>query len=149
MKTFFFAILILTISLTAISQSSTPATHEHVKEFLDATGSAKAGIQMMNTMLSSFKTQMPDVPAEFWDQFAKEMNPDDLTELVIPIYMKYFSDEDILQLIQFYKSPIGIKMKDTLPMITQESYTAGTEWGKKMAEKVIAELKEKGYSTGN
>jgi len=142
-------IAIFTLLLSFTSRSQTPATTEHVRELITATGSAKVGVQLMNNMVTSFKTQMPNIPAEFWDEFMKEVNPEELTELVIPIYQNHFTDEEIVSLIEFYKSPIGLKLTRTLPLIAQEAYQAGTEWGTRLAEKAISRLKEKGYSIEN
>jgi hypothetical protein len=36
-------------------------------------------------------------------------------------------------------------MIETLPIVTQESMTAGQAWGKQIGEKVIQRLTEKGY----
>ncbi|HEU5052900.1 MAG TPA: DUF2059 domain-containing protein, partial [Hanamia sp.] len=77
----------------------------HVRELLEITGSAKLGIQMINSLINTFEQQNPDVPAEFWNGFKKEVNTSDLINIIIPIYTKYYSDDDILQLIQFYKTP--------------------------------------------
>jgi hypothetical protein len=65
--------------------------------------------------------------------------------MVIPIYEKYYTETDINQLITFYNSPIGKKMIATMPQIMQESMTAGQSWGKQIRQRVLAQLKEKGY----
>lgn|SRR5690348_3868296 len=117
----------------------------HVRELLEITGSAKLGIQMINSLINTFEQQNPDVPAEFWNGFKKEVNTSDLINIIIPIYTKYYSDDDILQLIQFYKTPLGQKVIEKLPLITRDSYSAGAAWGKHLAEKLIEDMKSKGY----
>ena len=82
---------------------------------------------------------------KFWDDFAKEIKAEDLVNLIIPIYDKYYTEDDIDQLISFYNTPTGKKMIETLPIVTQESMTAGQAWGKLIGEKVIQQLTEKGY----
>ena len=86
------------------------------------------------------------MPADFWDETIKEINVIDLADIVAPIYSKYYTDEELTKLIEFYKSPLGRKVVEKLPMITQDSYAAGEEWGKKISERVVARLKEKGYT---
>lgn len=88
---------------------------------------------------------MSGVPGEFWDEFKKEITADGLIDLVAPIYAKYYTDEELLQLTAFYKSPLGQKITEKLPAISQESLTVGQEWGRKIGEKVVDRLKEKGY----
>ena len=74
-----------------------------------------------------------------------EVNANELVELVIPIYGKYLTHNDVKQLIRFYKRPVGKKLIEVQPMIMQESMMIGQEWGLKIAEKVVKSLKDKGY----
>jgi hypothetical protein len=131
------------ISNAAIAQDSVKI--KHVRQLMEASGSGRLGIQMMSGMIENYKKMMPTVDTAFWDDFMKEVKPEDLVNLVIPIYNKYFSDEEIVQLTAFYKSPIGIKLVEKLPMITQESVQVGMQWGKEISEKIIQRLREKGY----
>jgi len=117
----------------------------HAKELLEMTGSGKLGVQVMNNMISSFKVKLPNVPTEFWDEIGKEVNPEGLIELVAPIYAKYYTDDEIVKLLEFYKSPLGKKVIANMPLITQDSYQIGEEWGRKIGERVERRLKEKGY----
>ena len=64
---------------------------------------------------------------------------------MIPIYDKYYTEDDIKQLTDFYQTPIGKKVISNTPLIMQESMQAGQSWGQKIGEKVIENLKVKGY----
>lgn len=132
------------ISLMGFAQRQSSKTAK-IRQLLDMTGSGKLGVQVANSMIASFKKSYSQVDEAFWDQFAKEIKAEDLINLVIPIYDKYFTEADIDQLIGFYNSPIGKKSVETLPMITQESMSAGQAWGREIAEKAQKQLKEKGY----
>ena len=102
----------------------------------------------MQNMIVSFKKSFPEAPSDFWDNFVKEVNVEELTSLIIPIYDKNYSDEDINQLIQFYQSPLGKKVISSMPQIMQESMQAGQVWGEKIGTKVVENLKDKGYYKG-
>ena len=147
MKKLFFSLLILLSIYNANSQSD--STNDKIRELLEVTGAGKLGIQMMNNMIAAYKKDMSYVPNDFWDEFTKEANPDDLIKLIIPIYAKYYTNEDITLLLQFYKSPIGQKVIEKLPLISQDSYEAGAKWGEEIGEKVVNRLKEKGYMNDN
>jgi len=134
---------IFIISNNAFSQ--TPAKKENVKTLLELSGTGKIAKQLMESVIASYKKTLPDVPSEFWDEVNKEIKAEAFVELVTPIYMKHFSDEDILQLITFYKSPIGKKLIEKTPLIMQDSQPVGEEFGKVISEKVIGRLTEKGY----
>jgi hypothetical protein len=144
--------LILIIILYSVSSncySQTPATKEHIKALLEMTGSGKLGVQVMENMVITFKKSAPKVPNDFWDEFMKDVKPETLIELIIPIYAKYYTDEDVIQLIDFYRTPLGKKVIEKMPLISQESYTIGAEWGKKLGEQAVKKLTEKGYINSN
>ncbi len=109
------------------------------------TGLGKLGVQVAQNMLTSFKQSFPNVPEEFWTNFMKEVNPEMLITMIIPIYDKYYTEEDIKKMIEFYQSPVGKKVISTLPQVMQESMQVGQNWGKEIGKKVHNNLKEKGY----
>jgi hypothetical protein len=143
-------ILILFVcALAGSGFSQVDSTQHHARELLEVTGSGNLGVKMMHNIFSSFKNEFPRVPSEFWEELSKEISGKELIELVIPIYSKYYTDEELIKLIEFYRSPLGQKVVQKLPLISQDSYVVGQEWGKKMGEKVITRLKERGLFKEN
>lgn len=147
MKTF-----ILTSLLVLFSALSFGQDNDHYKSTLNklllVTGSEKSFKGAIVQMTSLFKQQQPEVPAEFWDEFAAEANKDTFNQLVnllLPVYQKHLSENDLLDVIAFYESPAGKKFAEKAGLITQESMVIGQEWGKQIGEKVVAKLKAKGY----
>lgn len=102
----------------------------------------------LDQMISIFKQQQSNVPKEFWDEFAIEVNKDafnQLVNLILPIYQKHLTEADLLGVVAFYETPVGKKFAEKTPLVTQESMLAGQEWGKQIGQKVIDRLKDKGY----
>ncbi|MEP7264152.1 MAG: DUF2059 domain-containing protein [Bacteroidota bacterium] len=143
MKNSILALLFSFFLFSAVAQTS--AKTEKIKTLLEVTGSANLGVQIAKQMIDVFKGSYSNVDQKFWDEFTKEIKAEDLVNLILPIYEKYYTEEDLDQIIAFYKTPIGKKMVETLPMISQESMTAGQTWGRELGEKVVMRLKEKGY----
>lgn len=143
MKKLSIALLFCGIFINGYSQTATKT--ENIKKLLELTGSGNMGAQVAQNMITSFKTSLPNVPQEFWDNCAKEMDADAIVKLVIPIYEKYYTDEDIKQINEFYQSETGKKMIKVMPMIVQESMEVGKTWGMEIGQKVMKDLKEKGY----
>jgi hypothetical protein len=135
-----FATLLFTITFAQSSEKTA-----HIKKLLDLTGSGKLGVQVSQTMIASFKKTTDGVPDKFWEEMSKEINADTLVSMIIPIYEKYYTDDEILQMIAFYEIPVGKKVISTLPMIMKESMDIGEQWGRQVGEKVYLRLKEKGY----
>ena len=136
---------LLSICLVTLSiQAQTSTKREKIQKLLEISGAGKIGIQVMNQMMSNFKSSYNTVNQQFWDDFKNEVKAEDIVNLVIPIYEKHYSEQDIEQLIIFYKSPIGQKAIVVTPVISQESMVAGQQWGIEIGKKVIDKLKEKG-----
>ena len=101
MKKILLALLTTLIFTGAFAQASEKTAH--IKKLLDLTGSGKLGVQVIQTMITSFKQSTDSVPDKFWEEMAKEINADTMVSMVIPIYEKYYTDEEILQMIVFYE----------------------------------------------
>lgn len=129
-----------------VKQTTTanPAKAKKIKLLMETTGSGKLGVQMMDQMLSALKEQYPTVDKSFWDEFLKESKAEDIIELIIPVYDKYFTEADIDAMLVFYNTPVGKKTIATMPFIMKESMEIGEVWGTGIAEKVLAKLKAKG-----
>ncbi|RVT76680.1 DUF2059 domain-containing protein [Flavobacterium sufflavum] len=130
------------LSFSANAQSTSKS--QKINQLLELTGSGKMAIQMINQITTSFKTSYSKAGDKFWEDFKNEVKAEDLEKMIIPIYDKYYTENDIDQLITFYNSPIGKKMISTMPQIMTESMTAGQNWAKQIIEKYHAKLKEKG-----
>jgi len=103
---------------------------------------------VMRQMFTMFRSEYNDVPDEIWDDLEKEFNKttiDDLIDMLVPVYSKYLSIEDLQGLIVFYESPVGKKYAEKNPLIMQESILVGQQWGQKIGAEFLKKLQEKGY----
>jgi hypothetical protein len=62
--------------------------------------------------------------------------------MVVPIYDKHLSEQDIKSVIAFYETPAGKRFVKVLPQLTQESMVAGQKWGMALAQKVVDRLQK-------
>ncbi len=71
-------------------------------------------------------------------------------EAVAGIYAHNFSADELRQVTAFYKSPIGQKFLEKMPVITKESLTMGNKFGQEIAtelrNRMIEELRKKGHN---
>jgi hypothetical protein len=130
------------VSLLTTTAYAAPATEKSIKELMVLTGAGNMGVQMMQGMLPELKKMVPQVPQSFWDDFAKEIDPNELINMVVPIYAKHYTEEDIQAAIKFYKSPAGQRLIQQQPMVMQESMLAGQQWGRRVGESVLAKARK-------
>jgi hypothetical protein len=141
------ATLLLCATISAGEQPSiAPAKVEKIHEVLRVTGAAKLGVQMMDQMIPAMKKTMPNVPDTFWTEFRAEVKPEEMENLIVPVYAKHFDDAELQGLIDFYSTPLGKKVIAEMPGVMQEAMAVGQKWGQELAQRVLARAKEKGYS---
>jgi hypothetical protein len=136
-----FAVLcLLALPVHAQEAAAPPTKEQDIRRLLELMGSADLARQMVDQMFAEFQSSLPEMPAKFWEESKAEMNPQAFVDLAVPIYDKHFTQPEIRELIAFYETPIGRKLTQKLPAITQESMAAGMKWGEEIAQKVMARI---------
>jgi hypothetical protein len=112
-----------------------PAKAADIGRLLDVTGAQNLGLQMMNEMEKSIKPLMSStLPAGeyrdklvdlFFVKFHSKIDLQSFRKLAVPVYDKYYSDQEIEGLIEFYSTPLGQKTLSVLPKVVAELQEAG------------------------
>ena len=119
--------------------------NDDIVKLLRISGTDKLADQMMDAMIPQFQQLVPDIPKAFWDKFRAKLNIDDLLFACVPAYSKYYTHDEIKQLILFYESPLGKRMVEVAPLLTQETMAIGQKWGEKLGQEIVNELIRDGY----
>ena len=128
-----------------------PQKEARIRELMDLTGAKDLGQQLIDAGMEQFRSSVmdsqPDNPRAkqfveaFAARFQKRFDSKSLNDLVIPIYDKYLSTEDLKGLLDYYRSPLGQRMLKALPDVARESQAAGYALGQKAAQDTMEELK--------
>ena len=130
---------------SAVAQTEQDAKRAEIRKLIELTGAANVSTDVLRQVIAPLRASFPQVPEEFWDNFMKEVRPDDLIDLIVPIYDRYYTRDDIRDLTTFYQSPVGQKTIKVLPKLSAEAINAGQEWGRNVADRAIRKLKDQGY----
>lgn len=147
MKKIILLSVFMLFSTTLFSQEISNSKKDKIEKLLKMTNSIDVGVQIVNKMIDIYKKNYTGVEQKFWDDFSKEVKTTNMLEIILPIYDKYFTEEDIDAIIAFYSTPSGKKMITNLPNITQDSMLAGQKLGRDISDKIINKLKNEGYIT--
>jgi uncharacterized protein len=109
------------------------------RKILVVTGAADLGKQVASSMMDSL-SKMPNMPPGFLERFKQDMRVDELTELIVPIYLKHYDRATMIAAIRFYQSDQGKRMIQALPQVTAESTEAGKAWGMALAKKALGDM---------
>lgn len=126
------------------------AKQDDIRKLLQVTGAGNLATQTMTEMEKGMKPLITNAlpPGDyreklvdlFFEKFHSKLEPNTLTELIVPIYDKYLTDQDIKALIQLYQTPIGQKLITILPKVTAESQAAGEKWGQQLGRQCMMEV---------
>ena len=84
----------------------------------------------------------------FAASYQKKFDVDQVTDQLLAIYDKHFTDDEIKGLLQFYGSPLGQKVAAEMPKIGRETQAAIRAAGAKAAKDSLAELKQENPEIG-
>ncbi len=118
-----------------------------LKKMFEVSGSQETFKTAVTQMSAMFK-QNSQVPDDVWADLEREFlltSMDQLADMLTPVYEKHLTKADLQQVIEFYKTPAGVKFAAKTPLIMKESMQVGQEWGMKIGQQLQQKIKEKGY----
>ena len=151
MKRSYFVVLSLVLGLvfgSVYGQEETTAKQADIKKLLGITGASNTGLRVFSQVIGMFQRAHSDVPEAVWMEMISEAETKVdafVMEMLVPIYDKHLTHEDIKSLIAFYETPVGRKLLAVMPQMHHESRTAGEIWGREFARAVQEKLDEKGF----
>ena len=130
MKKSIFVIAFILLFNSAYSQS------ENYKDVLLEYMKVQGSLDNFNTSISQMAKMMGgQIDDEKLKPIFKEMFSE-LINTMVPIYQNHFSIQDLKDGIQMYKTPIGKKIAEKTPLITQETMGASIELGMKFSARI-------------
>lgn len=135
-------ILLFLLNFT-ISYSQSKAVK--VKELMTLMGQQNLSSNVSTLFIDQFRKKYPKVDDGFWKKMENEINVNSLIDRTTSIYEKSFTDNEIDELLKFYKSSLGKKMVQTVPAIIKEIEIVAQNWAMEAGQKINAELTKSGY----
>ncbi|HWP16652.1 MAG TPA: DUF2059 domain-containing protein [Xanthobacteraceae bacterium] len=105
----------------------------------------KAALLQTNPQLAK---DLNDVASQLRTEFAAKR--DELMAYAARQYADRFSEQELKDILVFYKSPLGKKMTNVEPQVLDQTFNYVQQWGQKVSEQVMnrfrAEMKKKGHN---
>jgi hypothetical protein len=139
-------------------QQPTPAALATGKEIVALTGATTlfnpliAGVIEQAKLL--FLQQNPGLAKDLNDVAAKlraDLAPrfDEINTEVARLYATHFTEQELKDILAFYKTPTGTKMLSEQPKLVDDSLRFAQNWANKLSEEVVSmmrdEMKKKGH----
>ncbi len=139
-------LLILFLSvLQYVATCQTSGKDELIVKLIDVQGTTETFKTVIKNMIELQKEQTPYLTNEFWEEISTEACKNDFMELknlLKPIYAKYYSNEQLQDMISFYESETGKYLVEIQPTIINESMNAGAVWGENLGIMIYQKILE-------
>lgn len=133
-----------------------PASRRQLAEELLLINNVKAQVEQMHIqikqmLMSQLDTlELPDEDREKVEQMQQitsdilleDLSWDSLKDEYIDLYAEMFSEDELKGIIEFTKSPLGLKLNEKTPILMQKSMLIGQEHAQAVMPKVQAAIQE-------
>jgi len=151
MKTLVAMFVCLAATGHALAQEVSAEKRAEIERLLQVTGAMAIGQQMsnffVNHLAQTIRRENPSAPQHVIEALPQEVNAvieeglPYFKEMIIPLYDKYLTLEDLKGLNSFYSTPLGRKTVAVMPSLMQESMTMGAKWGQAMEPRIEQRLR--------
>jgi len=127
-----------------------PAKEAAVRKMFEVMGMTKMMQQVLSGMSGNMKPMLMSSlpPGEyrekladlFLQKFQSKLRVEQLMDLAVPIYAKYFSKEELEGLMRFYQTTLGQKTLSFLPQAMVEMQTESMKLGEKIGREAMVEV---------
>jgi uncharacterized protein len=149
-------VMLIVFPNAALAQTADPQFRADIEHLLDVTGAAKVGAQIASlvadNVMMGLRRAGPAVPdrafaivKEVLDtEFASMYSaPDGVLPQMVDLYAKHYTHEDVLALLEFYRSPVGQKAITLMPLLMQEGGEIGQRWMEPRMPKIMDTLQQR------
>ncbi len=151
----FFGVFVCLLCLAgtpAAAQEGAEQKKADIAHLLEVTQTAQLGPRIASAVaaqsLDSIRARYPEMPQELVDTLVKEVqvifaeSADTFLAMTATLYDKYYSAEEIRELIQFYSTAVGRKSIEVMPALMADSMTMAQEWTASLLPKIQQRLKK-------
>ncbi len=137
---------------TQPAQKIDPIKEADIRKLLEISGGAKLGEEMVAGSTEQLKANLlrslPEgehsqkIVDSFLRRYKEKFTAEQLIALIVPVYDRHMSDDDVKGLIAFYQTPLGLRAVKALPQIARESQQAGYDFGQKIVQQIVKEVQD-------
>ena len=155
------AILCGLLCQPALADELTTAKRADINRLMETTGSAKLGLQMAEALsqnaIKTIKANQPLVSdstltvlhREIMGFMAEKISaPGGIMDMIVTIYAKHLTHQDIREILAFYETPVGQKTIRIMPQLMQETMQGSEKlmetYGPEINQRIRAVLKREG-----
>lgn len=137
-----------------------PAKMAQIQELMEVTQGASMSISVVEALSGQIMKQLTQLAPGMRPEHAQEIagiiteefraHTGSLERLMTLIYDRHFNEEELGAAIAFYRTPVGKSLLAKMPLVFQESFALGQQWGaeigRRAAERAVKRGRDLGYN---
>ncbi len=128
--------------VAAVGRKASAFKEQNIRRLLEITNAAQVATMTANQQFEYAKQSFPpEVPPRAIEILKEELDAVNYVEMMLPIYDKYLSDEEVNELVRFYESPLGRKAIIAMPLIMEQARIVGEQRGLVAGQRAIERIK--------
>ncbi len=124
----------------AVTARIDPTKAALIRQVIDATGATRNAQENVDQMIDMLRKASPDTPELLWVRLREKVDPREIFDIVVAVYDRHYSLEEIRGLLAFYESPAGKVFLREMPKANQEVEQEIEAWSGRVATELIQEL---------
>jgi hypothetical protein len=158
MKVRFALLVFLSLTASGADAALDKATHDDIKLLVKELGEVedmqRAFEKSLGQSIAGIRKQKPNIPDKVWDAAIEDARQvfvgalPELEESIVAIYGANYTEDEIKQLLAFYRSPIGRKVIAQSPLIEAQAEAVGKVWGETLLPRVLERIRQRAKQQG-
>lgn len=139
-------IVVLLVALTTRAQSPEAPTlsdRNAAHRLLSTMNAMELSSQALDGMFKAYAQQLPQVDSKVWVNLRSEFDTSELAPVMEEIYMRYFTQDELNGLADFFEGPLGSLYIEMQPSLLHESMAAGQAWSEGINARMRSRLEKK------
>ena len=112
------------------------------RNVLQASGSVEVMVTAMRAAIPAQRAATPQLPEEFWTKFDARIEKEapQLADSIAVIYARRFTLSELGDMLAFYQSAGGRRLRELQSAIVTESSAIGQRWGARIGSEIAMTL---------
>lgn len=137
-------LVLLALLVTPCLSAQELSFEEKIEKLIELSGAKQNfDVGVTNAIRLQRENNQGILNEEFFNTLEAEMlkrGEETLIPLLIPIYKKHLTEEEVDGLIKFFESDIGKSMVQKTPLIMADAMQVGAEWGRELGIEIVNKI---------
>lgn len=148
------------LAVSSLQSAHAESKQDKIRELIQISGASSTLDMMRGPMIQQLRVNLDQALTDLTDDHRQQLIAviedefeatfPEFVNMMVPIFDKTFTEQEINDVVAFYKTPSGKAFAEKQPQMMMQSMQVGQAWGQlfgqRVSERVKAKAKELGYN---